>query len=211
MSRRAFAALRLGLVAAAAIGYDLLSYYSTTHSAARSLGTALALLPLALLLTGLAWRKHVALGTLAASAAAVLLWFAWPLLRREFTLIFLLQQASMWGLLLYMFARSLRRGETPLCTHWADLLHGPLSAAELRYTRRVTLAWCGFFAAMMIIGASLYFLASPQAWSAFNNLWALPLLACMFVGEYLVRHVALPRTAHVGLLAAIRLYSSSRH
>ena len=32
-----------------------------------------------------------------------------------------------------------------LCTQLADKVHGPLSALELRYTRRVTAAWTLFF------------------------------------------------------------------
>lgn len=211
MSHRSAAVLRLGLVAAAAIGYDLLSYYSTTRPAQASLGAALALLPPVLLTIGLAWRSPWRGATIAATAVcAGLVWTAWPLLKSHFPVIFLLQQACMWGGLLLLFAATLREGRTPLCTHMADLVHGPLSEREQRYTRRVTQAWCLFFGVMGVTGAVLFFTAPGHVWSAFNNLWTLPLVAAMFVVEYAVRLLALPQTAHVGLFEAVRLYSESR-
>ena len=171
MSQRTAALLRVGLVAAAAIGYDLLSYYSINHPGWAALGTALALLPLLLIVIGMAWRSHWrAAVILAGAAAAVLLWRSWPLLSSHFTLMFLLQQVFMWSALLLFFAGSLMPGRTPLCTQWADLAHGPLSDAELRYTRGVTLAWSLFFGAMAVTGVLLYVLAPATVWSAFNNL-----------------------------------------
>lgn len=192
------------------IAYDLLCYFSITHPLPH-LAAALAVSPVLLVLGGLAWRT---LGRLMAgltlAAGTVALWFLWDDLEHNFPLVLLAQQLSMWGVLCLMFARTLRAGRTALCTEWADRLHGPLTAAEQRYSRRVTQGWSLFFAAMGIISALLFVLAPPHTWSAFNNLWSLPLVAAMFVGEYLVRLKALPHTAHAGLLAALRLYSVRR-
>lgn len=211
MSQKSAAVLRVGLVAAAAIGYDLLSYYSVTHPGRAALGTTLALLPPLLFVIGLAWRSRWRGAVIVAGAAlTALLWRCWPLLSPHFTLMFLLQQVFMWGALLLFFANSLLKGRIPLCTQWADLVHGPLSDAERRYTRGVTLAWSLFFGAMALTGVLLYVFAPAPVWSAFNNLWSLPLVAAMFVTEYAVRLLALPRQTHVGLFEAVRLFSQSR-
>ncbi|MFO1466305.1 MAG: hypothetical protein U1F35_07695 [Steroidobacteraceae bacterium] len=199
------------VVALGAVAYDLCSYLSMTRRAPHGLAAALALLPALIALLGLTWRTRWRLaGGLAACAAGLALVRGWSMLEDHAALIFLCQQLSMWGLLMFMFARTLRQGRTPLCTGWADLLHGPLSSAELRYTRAVTLAWAIFCAAMALTGLLLYACAPASAWAAFNNLWTLPLLALMFVGEYIVRHRMLPDTAHVGLFEALRLYAASR-
>jgi uncharacterized membrane protein len=211
MSRRSAVVLRLACVAAAAIGYDLLSYYGTTHPAQANLGATLSLLPPLLVIIGVAWKSPLRGAAIAAAAAcAGLAWYAWPLLKSHFPVLFLLQQAALWGGLLLLFAASLLPGRTPLCSQLAAIVHGTLSQSEQRYTRRVTQAWCLFFAAMGLTGAALYFLAPAHVWSAFNNLWTLPLVAAMFLLEYAVRLLALPQTAHVGLFEAVRLYSESR-
>jgi uncharacterized membrane protein len=211
MSPRSAAVLRLGFVAAAAAGYDVLSYYGTTHPDLANLGAALSLLPPLLVLVGVAWKSSLRGATPAALAAcAALAWYAWPLLKSHFPLLFLMQQACMWGGLMVLFGASLRPGRTPLCSQMADLVHGPLSEPERRYTRRVTQAWCLFFGGVGTVGVALFFLAPAHVWSAFNNLWTLPLVAAMFLAEYAARLVTLPQTAHVGLFEAVRLYSESR-
>ena len=201
---------RAVLLSAVLVIYDLSCYLSTTHSLP-ALAAGLALSPALLVLGGIAWRslgRGVAAMLLVVCVAAM--WALWPSLVHNAAMLLLVQQLTMWGLLCLMFARTLRAGHTPLCSEWADRLHGPLTAAERRYSRRVTLAWSLFFAAMGLTGALLFLFASPRSWSAFNNLWSLPLIAAMFLGEYLVRHVVLPDTAHAGLLAALRLYAARR-
>lgn len=196
--------------AAGIITYDLLCYFSITrpHPA---LATALAVSPVLLGLGGIAFRAFGrVMAGLTLAAGVIALWFLWDRLERNFPFLLLAQQLSMWGILCFMFARTLRAGRTALCTGWADRLHGPLTPAERRYSRHVTLAWSVFFAAMGIISAMLFAFASPQVWSAFNNLWSLPLIAAMFIGEYLVRLRALPHTAHASLFAALRLYAARR-
>ncbi len=198
------------LVAAGAFAYDLLCYFGTTHSL-HALTTALALAPILVVLIGLAWRTRGLPGAAAALATGVAAtWLAWHALERNSPLLLLTQQFSLWGLLFVMFARTLRAGRVPLCTALADRLHGPLTPAEERYTRRVTVAWSLFFAAMGFTGVLLFFDAPPRVWATFTNLWALPLVAAMFVGEYALRHLVLPRTTHAGLLDALRLYAARR-
>jgi uncharacterized membrane protein len=116
----------------------------------------------------------------------------------------------MYGLLAFGFWRSLGSGNVALCTRLADKLHGPLSARELRYTRRVTLAWAIFFSAITAAIALLYLIASRAIWSAFVNFIVLPLVAAMFAGEYAVRRRVLPATFRSGILATVRIFFVSR-
>lgn len=198
---------RVAWFTAGIIAYDLLCYFSITHPHP-DLAAGLAVSPVLLVLTGLAWRTFGGLTAgLALAAGMAALWLLWADLASNFPLLLLAQQLVMWGVLCLMFARTLRAGRTALCTEWADRLHGPLTAAEQNYSRHVTVVWSVFFAAMGILSALLFVFASPHTWSAFNNLWALPLVAAMFVGEYLVRLRALPHTAHASLFAALRLYA----
>ena len=73
------------------------------------------------------------------------------------------------------------------------------------YTRRLTFAWCVFFAAQLAISALLFRFASPGSWSFFINLMNFPLLALMFAGEYLyrvARHPGFPRASIPTAIAA---------
>jgi uncharacterized membrane protein len=211
MTGRTVAALRIVLVAMGAVGYDLLAHYSNLPATSNNLGAALSTLPPLMIAAGFAWRSTYRYAVLlfCALTVAVLIAF-WPALQTHFAILYLMQQFGMWSALLFGFARSLRSGRVALCTHWADKMHGPLTAAELRYTRRVTQAWCVFFAVMALTGSLLFILAPRSLWSAFNNLWTLPLLGVMFAGEYAVRLVALPSTRRRGIADIVRLYAASR-
>ncbi|MEZ5706657.1 MAG: hypothetical protein R3E56_16175 [Burkholderiaceae bacterium] len=64
---------------------------------------------------------------------------------------------------------------------------GALSDKQVRYTRRVTLAWSLFFAAMVVVSVGLFLWAPLPVWSAFATLLGGPLIGAMFVVEVLVR------------------------
>jgi len=104
----------------------------------------------------------------------------------------------------------LRAGDVALCTRLADRLHGPLNAAEIRYSRRVTLAWTLFFALMTATVAVLYVSVPRPVWSAFVNFAALPLIAALFAAEYVVRGRVLPHTERRGIWATMRVFWASR-
>lgn len=95
-----------------------------------------------------------------------------------------------WGIytsLLLTFALTLRPGHEPLITAIARRMHGELSAEMLRYTRRVTFAWCGFFAAQLTLSVTLFCFAPLVVWSFFVNILDIPLVAAMFAAEYAIR------------------------
>src|ERR1700733_8935616 len=196
-------ALRIAAVCVLIVAYTCLSHYCNTHGAHR-LGAVLALAPLLFFLLGVLRHTVPAFMLLLATAAgALLLYDAWPILEKNFSVVYLLQECGMYGLLAVGFGRSLRTGDVALCTRLADKLHGPLNAAEILYSRRVTLAWTLFFALMGVTVAVLYVAAPRAVWSAFVNFLATPLILAMFAAEYAVRGRVLPHTERRGIWATM--------
>jgi uncharacterized membrane protein len=156
----------------------------------------------------LAWRSSRRwLGLVACALAVLLAYAAWDDLRSHFAWLYLLQQAGAYGLLGVSFGRSLGQHRVPLCTRFATLVHGPLSLSAARYTRSVTVAWTIFFAAMSSALLIVYVAAPLAVWSLFANFCAAPLVALMFVGEYLVRQRVLPDMPHASILDTVRAAS----
>lgn len=107
-------------------------------------------------------------------------------------------------LLLWFFGRTLVPGREPLVTAIARLIRGSLAAELERYSRRVTWAWCVFFAAMAATSCVLAELAPLAVWSFFANVLELPLVALMFVAEYAYRRRRFPALEHVPPLVLFR-------
>jgi len=190
------------------LAYAALCHYTNSIAGApRELGAALALAPLTVIGTGLAWRWAHPLAALAVLASMGLAIFAaWPLLEKNFSWVYLLEECSLYGLLALSFARSLLEGRVPICTLLADQVHGPLTAPELRYTRRITAAWALFFALLVATTLGLFLWAPLRIWSLFSNFCALPLVLLMFIGEYAVRRRVLPMSSGAGFVATLRIY-----
>ena len=199
--------LQLAAVVVAIIAYSGLSHYSNSHAQARDLATALALAPMLALGAVLAWRW---LGALFAVPAALLTAFLlvkyWPGLTRNFSLLYFVQQFGFYSLMALSFGSTLIKPRVPLCTMLADKIHGPLTPPELSYTRKVTLAWTLFFVVNLLATWLLFQFAPLNVWSIFVNFASLPLLALMFLGEYLVRRQVLPQVQSGGIIATLRVY-----
>jgi uncharacterized membrane protein len=200
--------LRAILLAALVLAYSLLEHYTNVAAAPAGLGAALAIAPLlaALLVLAHRTRRPWLAPLLAALATGALLVPFWHRLEHNFSWIYLLQQCGTYLLLAATFGRSLLPGRVPLCSRWAAMLHGSLSAEHDRYTRAVTAAWTIFFAAIVVLSATLYAAAPRSTWSLFSNFLVLPLAALMFAGEYAVRRLRLPSVPHVGLAQTMRVY-----
>jgi uncharacterized membrane protein len=211
VSLRFWARPSLAAVCALFAAYAGLSHYCNTGRGGQVLGAALASGPPVAVALTLLWRsRRPMMALFAALAGAALLYDGWPLLKKNFSMVYLLQDCGMYGLLSFGFGRSLRAGDTPLCTRLADKLHGPLSAGELHYTRQVTLAWALFFA-VITTAIFVLFVSAPRAiWSMFVNFATLPLVATMFAAEYAVRCRVLPDTDRRGILATVRVFLASR-
>jgi uncharacterized membrane protein len=199
--------LQIVAVAVLVVAYAGLSHYSNSNPKARDLATLLALAPMLTLGSLMVWRWNgVLLAILLSVGALLLLRHYWSLLIEEFSIVYLIQQAGFYLLMAWTFGRTLFGRRVPLCTEFADKIHGPLTALELRYTRGVTWAWVLFFLGNLLVTFTLFALASLRTWSFFVNFVSLPLVLLMFVVEFAVRRRVLPQVQRHGLLATLRVY-----
>jgi uncharacterized membrane protein len=109
--------------------------------------------------------------------------------------------------LLIWFATSLRPKREPVVTALARRVRRTMPDKVVRYTRQVTIAWCVFFAAQLVVSLLLLLLAPENVWSAFVNVLNLPLVTTMVLAEFgcrliLFRHE--PRTGLIETLSAMR-------
>jgi uncharacterized membrane protein len=202
--------LQLAAIIAFVVAYAGLSHYSNSVAETRNLGVGLALGPVLTVGMVLVWRwTHLWVALAAATAAAMLLRHFWPVLEKNFSVVYLLQEAGFYSLMSLSFGQSLLGHRQALCTLLADKVHGPLTPQEVLYTRRVTAAWALFFALITAVTLWLFAFVPLRTWSLFANFCVLPLIALMFVGEYAIRRRALPQVPRRGILAAVRVYFAS--
>ena len=200
--------LQFAVACALIAGYAALSHYCNSVGAG-GLGAVLASTPVALVILVLAWRKSTLVGISTTAGLGGALSLAWPTLEKNFSLLSLIQETSLYVLLGFTFSRSLRHGGVALCTRLADKLHGPLSPREVSYTRSVTRAWTIFFFACAALSVALYAFAPLRIWSIYVNFCTAPLIAAMFAIEYWVRRRVLPHTQSGGFMATVRVYFAS--
>jgi uncharacterized membrane protein len=197
-------------IAALVIGYPLLAHYTNKSAHGGNLGALVAIAPVAVIALVLGWRsprRFIMLGALVLSCIA--LWAVWPVLEHHYGLVYWLQHVGMQLILLMAFGRTLIAGRQPLCTRFAELVHAPLTPQHEIYARQVTVAWTLFFAAMVLVSTSLFFLAPLATWSFFANFLTLPLVVLMFVAEYWVRRWVFPEMRHTHILDAVRAFRST--
>jgi uncharacterized membrane protein len=63
-----------------------------------------------------------------------------------------------------------------------------------------------FVVAMMLVSIVLYALAPIGVWSVFANLLMMPLVAVMFIAEYVIRIRMFPDLPHKPMLESLRTY-----
>ncbi len=195
------------IIAVAIIGYAILANYTNQSTGTGTLGVLVALAPL--ILTGVIMTWHATRRGLMISlflVAATLVWLVWPLLELHYGWIYWLEHESLQWALLLTFARTLHQQRQPLCTQLATIVHGELTPAYAHYTYQVTIAWTAFFALMILISTSLFFLQPIAVWSIFANFIFMPLVALMFIAEYAVRKVARPELAQVSIMDAVHAF-----
>ncbi|MBW8328306.1 MAG: hypothetical protein K0M48_03865 [Thiobacillus sp.] len=203
-------AIRWILIAAGAIAYPVLAHYSTATSAATafpSLGVAVSLAPSLVILLWLTWRSPIRwIMVSVCVGVGLLLWGFWGSLERNFNWVYFLQHAGTYAMLATMFGVTLARGRQPLCTRFAEVVHGSLTPEEVRYSRQVTLAWTLFLLAISLVSSALFFLASIEVWSVFANFLSFPLVMLMFVVEYGMRRRKLPHQKKHSIMDGVRAY-----
>lgn len=204
-----FGWLWVALILLMGVGYQYLVHSAVAGGQIESVRVTLAFLPLLALACWVATRARNKL--------------AWSfILLASGMAIYVLEHQERWGLaaaygiphtviylsLLWLFGRTLRHGKEPLVTRLARRVHGTLPLELAAYTRRLTLAWCVFFASQLFISALLFKFASLDIWSLFINVLNFPLLALMFIGEYVYRVIRHRGFPHASIFDGIRAFSN---
>jgi uncharacterized membrane protein len=70
----------------------------------------------------------------------------------------------------------------------ARITEPDLPAAGVRYTRAITLVWCGFFLCNGLAALYTALYTSFEVWALYNGLIAYVLIGCLLGGELLYRH-----------------------
>lgn len=210
---KAFKVARGIAIALIIVFYALLVHYANTLGHPTLLGAVLALLPL--LLIAFLYAVKMDSKLLGLSFILLLLvvsWWALPLIELHTGLIFWLQDIGLMLMLLITFARTLLAGRKPLCVSFAEIINGgPLPANHERYAHKVTIAWVIFFGLIIFTSTLLFFFAPLATWSFFVNFLTLPLVAMMFVAEFLVRRRVLTDLPTGNVLDAVRAYLDSKN
>ena len=116
---------------------------------------------------------------------------------------------AIYSSLLLTFGLTLRPGHEPLITAMARKLHGGIEPELVIYTRRVTFAWCVFFAMQLTISITLFCFAPLVVWSCFVNIFDIPLVVAMFSAEYLCRLRCLRDPPRHSFAMILRMISDS--
>src|SRR6266481_496164 len=158
--------LQLAAVVVFLVAYAGLSHYSNSAAKTHDFGVGLALGPVLTVGLLLLWRgTHLWVALLGAAAGAVLLRHYWPVLEKNFAVVYLLQEGGFYSVMAASFGHSLLGPRVALCTQLADKVHGPLTPQEVRYTRQVTAAWALFFLFITAATVGLFRFAPLRIWS----------------------------------------------
>lgn len=90
------------------------------------------------------------------------------------------------AIMLTIFLTSLWQS-MPIVERLARLREPELPPAGVRYTRRVTWAWCGFFVFNGAIAGWTALYADLATWALYNGVISYGLIGLMFAGEWLLR------------------------
>jgi uncharacterized membrane protein len=194
-------------VAGALLGYAALSQYSAspTNPHAHSIGAALSIAPVLLGAVVLLWMwtwRRTALAL--AVSAGVILYCSWPVLERNFEWLDLAEQCGIYGLVAAIFVRSLCANREPACTQLASQMYGTLTAVEIAYMRRATMAWAAFYGLMALAVLGLFFALSQSRWYLFVNFATWGLMIIAGIVDHTLRRRVLPRREQGGILKIIR-------
>jgi uncharacterized membrane protein len=209
MARTAGAAWKV-LALLGIVAHQLLVHVAFANATHDPLRIALLVAPMAALAVLILWRssRRILWGVvLAAIALATYLAHGAGL---GVAALYGVPHAAGYLFLLWLFGRTLGPGRDALITRLARQVHGTLPPFMETYTRRLTLAWCVFFAAQLAASALLLAFAPLETWSLFVNVLNLPLVALMFTGDYLYRVLRYPGTRQSSIATAVQAYARDR-
>ena len=118
--------------------------------------------------------------------------------------------ALLYSALFVVFAATLLPGRTDVVTRVAQRLNPNFHAGMRPYTRRVTIAWCMFFAGQLLVSALLLRFAPARWWLLFVNALNVPLVVLMFLGEYAIRRRMFPGAQSTNMATMIRSFRRSK-
>lgn len=196
------------LIVLACVAYQILVHTWVVSAQGGALRAVLVWLPLVMLAGWvLARASNKPLWLVALGAAAAVMALAEYQEHLGLAAVSGISHAMAYLFLLWFFGRTLAPGTEPLVTRFARRVHGVLPPDIERFTRNVTIAWCVFFAAQLVVSALLFAFASLELWSAFVNLLNLPLLGAMFAGQLIYRHVRHPEFPRESIGQAIEAFA----
>jgi uncharacterized membrane protein len=199
---------RVIALGAVAVAYVLVSHWLMTGAPASPWNAVIVVGPMLGAAAAVAWqRRHRLLAALAALALAGLVIRAWRGDDVPVGSLYVSQHVAIHLLLALVFGLTLRAGREPFVTALACRVHGSLTPAMAAYSRKVTLAWTGYFVAMAALSVVLYAAAPFDVWAAFANLVTPLAILLMFVGEYLLRYRLHPEFERATLAQAVRAYA----
>ncbi|MGH3850771.1 MAG: hypothetical protein ACRDRT_13890 [Pseudonocardiaceae bacterium] len=200
--------LAKALIVLGCVGYQWLVHSAVADGQAEPVRLALVWLPLALLAWWALTRPvHRTLWLFVLLAATLSTFLLQHQARLGLAAAYGIPHAAIYLSLLWFFGSTLLAGREPLITRLARRVHGGLDPVMERYTRRVTLSWCVFFAAQIVTSALLFRFATLNVWSLFVNVLNFPLLVLMFVAEYGYRVLSYPNHPQVTIMKAIRAFT----
>lgn len=196
------AAIRVGAGAAGVLAYAAASSWLMTTHPRSPLALIVALGPMVVAILAGTWREvspRAALGVAIFGAIVV----AWVLPGATWSPqpLYLAEHAGFHAALGLFFALTLRSGRTPLVTRLAGRLHH-LTAAAIVYTRRCTISWVVYFAAMSLASLAIYRWAPFSAWTLFANFMTPAGVLLMLVAEYSLRYRLHPEFERVTFASA---------
>lgn len=150
------------------------------------LAVTLGLVALLLLrsLTGLGRSAPVMMNLAALAAAATLGVLTFVDADLAMRLYPVLMNVAMLG----VFAWSLVKPPS-MIERFARLMEPNLPEEGVRYTRKVTWAWCGFFVVNAAVALWTALAASLEIWAFYNGVLAYVLMGLLLGGEFLVRRI----------------------
>lgn len=174
------------------LAWPFLIWYGVTHDELRWLLPLMAILMLGRLL--LSSQQRGPLRQIAPAGALI------GVLLCLISLLFTQHQWVLWYpvavnvIMLAAFGGSLWRG-MPLVERLARLREPDLSPAGVRYTRRVTQVWCGFFSLNGVMAAATCLVGNMTWWGLWNGMLSYVAMALLMAAEWLVRQRVKKRDA----------------
>lgn len=199
---------RVIALGAAALAYVLVSHWLMTAAAPSPWNAVVIVGPMLGAAGVLAWqRRQRVLSAVAMLAVAVLVVRAWRGDELPAGSLYVCQHVAIHLLLALVFGLTLQAGREPLVTALARRVHRTLTPDMAAYSRKVTLAWAGYFVAMAALSLVLYAAAPFDVWATFANLLTPVAILIMFIGEYLLRYRLHPEFERATLAQAVRAYA----